>query len=195
MEIKVYQDKDKESIGVNSWTFSVDGQASGYWCPNQHAVNRVIGRLNSGRCREAFGGTGQVSNVQVSTSATTSKGRGCIHTVKPAEHSKEVTLGSGKTKSRDNKESYSYSLDGVRSDKEFGSEQEAKVALAFHAFMTRGKLGRLQEAKEHFESTRGKKCEVNYDGKTVSLLDEDGVDYLVGLYPGESPRFKQKEQK
>lgn len=88
------------------------------------------------------------------------KGRGKIVKNKavPGEV-QEIVLGSGKTKKRAARDKFKYVLDGKESVGEFHSEKEARAACSIQAFMSRGKLGKVQELQEFLEKEfPGKKC-------------------------------------
>lgn len=196
-DIKIYQDEQKAKQadqGVPSWTFSVDGQASGYWCTSEYVVKRVVGRLNQGKSREAFGG-GLVAQhnpatSQLQISQNTSSGRGKVFQQEGKPQQQTVTLKGGQ-KLREVPQPWQYELDGVVSEQTYKSEREARVACAWHAFMTRGKLGRLKEAEEAFEQQHGCKATVTYDGKSVLATKDDGTQHAVGITVGQPIRFKQ----
>ena len=194
-DINIYQDAAKAERKIPSYTFTVNGQESLYWCPNEYAVQRVINRLKLGRCGEAFGAAGVVSAGADTALALTKghnkkSGRGKV--VAAGEVTTEtVTMKSGRVKTREKKPGYLYELDGkARENKIFTSETEAKAACAVEAFMSRGKLNRFAEAEATFLDKYGKKCKVQLLGRKIIAKDEDGGLWAVGLVQGEDPWFK-----
>lgn len=186
--IEVYQDADKASRGTQSWTFRVDGQASGLWCPTEHAARRVVSRLLAGRSREAFGGAVIATAGGTVVAMRSQPARACVECVEtPVAEMRK--LGSGKSKPAVAQSSWRATVDGKEVGV-FGSEPEARAACALRAFMTRGKLGRLKEAEEAFRQIHGKTGSCHYDGKSVVLVSESGDRYAVKLAADEPPAFK-----
>lgn len=193
-EFKVYQDAKKAARGLPSYSFTLDGAESLYWCPTEHAANRVIGRLRLGRSGEAFGGAG-VATAGATTAAALTRGHkrpGRGKVVKAGEVTVEtVTTKSGRVKPREKRPGFLFELDG-KADESLvvASEAEAKAMCAVAAFKTRGKLGRFAEAEAAFRDKTGKACKVHLVGRKVVAKDEDGGLWAVGLQDGEAPRFK-----
>lgn len=98
-------------------------------------------------------------------------------------------MRSGREKTRTLEPGWKAEVDGNDLG-EFATEQEARRAAAIAAFMTRGKLGRLKEAEEQFEAEYGVTGRAAYDGKSVTVVSEDGARYAVRLMPGRPPVFK-----
>jgi hypothetical protein len=170
-KVEFFQDANKAALGVPSWSFTVDGQASGYWCPTEHAVNRVVSRLEQGRSRAYEGKEPRARVVKVDAPVamrTTKKGG-----EKPVEGA-----------------AFTLHLDGQEHPEPFATEKQARVAGAFKAFMSRGKLGRLKEAEEAFSKAHGKPGKAVYDGKSVVIEAADGTRHAARLVAGETPRFK-----
>ncbi len=194
MGIKVYQDAKKAERGLPSYSFTIDGAESLYWCRTEHAAKRVVDRLQLGRSGEAFGAAGVVS-AGASTAAALTRGhkkpaRGKV--VRAGEVTVEtVTTKSGRTKPREKRPGFLFELDG-RADEGLvvASEAEAKKLCAVAAFKTRGKLGRFAEAEAAFKDAYGKACKVHLVGRKVVAKDQDGGLWAVGLQDGEAPRFK-----
>lgn len=184
-DIKVFKDDGKT---FNPWTFSVDGQNSGMWCPNEHAARRIVNRLLQGKSREAFGGAVAVS-AGAGVSAQNQGGRGKVYQSEEKIEPKIRKLGSGKEKTASTKTVWVAEVDGKEVGK-YENERDARVACAVKAFMSRGKLGRLKEAEEKFKELHGKAATVTYDGKTVKAVTKSGEEYAVGLTPGREPYFK-----
>lgn len=192
-DVKVYQDSDKAAKGLASWTFTIDGQESLYWCPHEAAVNRVIDRLNKGRSGEAFDGAGTVNLAKAATAAVKNHRRGRGKVEKAADEAvvKTVTTKSGKTKVRETRPGFVYTLDGKAHEKPFTSELDARAACAWEAFKTRGKLGRFAEAEAAFKELTGKKGKCHLLGRKVALKDQDGALWSVGIWPDQPIRFKK----
>ena len=191
IKVEIYQDKDRAKAGVQSWTFSVDGQPSGMWCPTEYAAHRVVTRLEQGRSGEAFGRSVAVAGDRdVRVAEALPKARGRVVEV-PKKGKEKVALGSGKEKEREAKPSYKYVLDGKESADEYPTEAAAREACAFAAFMTRGKLGRLAEVEEAVKADCGEDCKAAYDGKAVTVKTKSGKVYVARVVAGEPVRVKQ----
>lgn len=184
--------RGKTSAGRKVWTFTVDGTPSLYWCPTRPAVERVISRLKMGRSREAFGGAAVVAGDRVIGTAGPGSGRGSVTSRAPATPTHTVTMGSGRTKQRDNPSTWHYSLDGTECSESFASEAEARSACAIRAFMTRGKLGRIAEAQSALEARHpGKTCKVYVCPQRHRIVGEvDGKEVHVGFDPDKGVVFK-----
>lgn len=193
IEYKIVHDPDREGRGVQCLTFTVNGEPSMKWfhkcgvegLPEDHYVTRCIDRLKAGRSREVTGGpvVGMTSGGDSKLLAE-QKGRGRVfpEDTKPTE----TETGSGKRVKRSGTV-YRYELDGEKSKETYPTEAKAKEALAVKAFMSRGKLGRLEEAQGAFTAF----CKENKLGKgevfvcperhRVLARDKDGTEYVVGF--------------
>lgn len=193
-EIKVYQDQDKATRGIVSWSFTVDGIESLYWSPTEHAIRRVISRLSAGRSMEAFGGTGLVAAAGATVAAATrgarKRGRGNI--VRAGDVVTEtVEMKSGRQKVREKRPGFVYELDGKAHEIPFTSDTDAKGACAWAAFKTRGRLGRFAEAEAAFKELFGQECKVHLFGRKVVAKAADGSLWSVGIFADEPVRFKK----
>ena len=68
-------------------------------------------------------------------------GRGSVLKDRGDPKVEEVTSHGGRTKPREKRAGWRYTLDGVQSEDSYPTEAAARSACAFAAFMTRGKLG------------------------------------------------------
>lgn len=140
---------------AGKWTFRVDGQESLYYCPRQDAAERVVKRLQDPgalRSRESVG-------RQAARSAFLGQA-----VVAEAPRVEVVPLPSGRC---------GYRLDGGELV-ECASKAEVMVCADTAAFMTRGKLGRLAEAKAQLEAERGCACEIAVENGKIVAIDEHG---------------------
>lgn len=132
------------------WTFTVDGKESLYYCPHEEAARRVVRRLSDPyalRSRESNG-------YAAPGGRATRQPRVQIH-----------DLEDGRC---------AYRLDGGE-PVECDSKEEAHAHADAAAFMTRGKLGRLAEAKEVAERELGCRCEIEVRGGKIVAVTKDGA--------------------
>lgn len=182
--------RDTSSNGHKSWTILINDAPTLYWCPTHFAAQRVATRLRQGRSGEAFGGAGIVQPIGVTatTRGHSSTGRGKV--VSAGESTIEtIETKSGRTKPKEKRPAWIFELDGKANESmKFASEQEARSYCAAAAFVTRGILGRFNEAEKAFEDNFGKKCKVQVldlpgsalHGKIVAK-DADGGLWHVGF--------------
>lgn len=206
-------DGDGNPVLEAKWTFTVDGQPSLYYSPNEHGIRRVVERLRQGRSREAFGGSGVVVDgagvVQAvahlpsaigsagAEAQATKQGRGCVTCEDGPVAMAATRANPKKVKPRGGnaRKVFRATVDGKCLGKTFASEAEAKAACAIACFMTRGKLGKLAETAAAFEAQLGRKATVAVcpERHAVVCRDEAGVEYAFGVEPGGAIRFKAKE--
>lgn len=197
-DIQVVHDlaREKSSEGRKAYTLTIDGQPTMYWCPTEYAAKRVAQLLLEGRSGEAFGGAGIVTpgNVVVISRGHDKSGRGKVVSAGDVTTETVITK-SGRTKVREKRPGFLYELDGkAHENKVVATEQEAKTLCAIHAFCTRGKLGRFEEAEKTFRDQYGKGCKVHVINLPGSALhrklvakDDDGGLWHVGMRPEGGP--------
>lgn len=108
-------------------------------------------------------------------------GRGSVREVAP----KGVPLAvvqNGRTKMREAKPTYRYTLDDIECEEDFPTEAAAKRACALRAFMTRHKLGQIPAAQKALETAfPGRACRVWACAKEHGICATvDGERYSIG---------------
>lgn len=179
------------------YTFLVDGAPSLFWqpecsvpgLPKTYYIDRTINRLKAGRS-EAFGppmvavgGKPVVPASALGLDGKEKKNRARVFKDDTPPVLELVTVHGGGTKPRESRPGYRYELDGVTSAETYPSEAAARAACAVKAFMTRSKLGRLEEAKATFEAANpGLSCTVYACPKEHTIYaNVNGVKYSVGF--------------
>lgn len=159
--------------------------------PKTHFVDRCIGRLKLGASREA-NGDGLVlmkdgAPVGLAMPQGGRIGRGAVFQKDgPAETELVPTRGGAKL--REKRRPWCAQVDGALladrdgSPVEFPDEKSARGAMAIHAFMTRGKLGRIAHAREQLMALvpGGKEYRVwACCGQNSVRATVDGVEYAL----------------
>lgn len=158
-DVKHYQIPEGQK-NAGMWTFSVDGQPSRYYCPNEHAVKRIIARLEKGETHSL-----EAALVQSIADANLVKSLLALGLDNPAtgqpftraeleqivrEKLQRVRVAKAKdvlpqamtAEGEQPKpvKGWCYALDGQTCPTVYRHEAQAKSAGAFAAFMSRGKL-------------------------------------------------------
>lgn len=186
MKIEVYEDKARKKLTedtgrpIQTWTFKVDGQESGFWSFRQYDVERCISRLKEGRSSEAFGDVVDVlsNGIKVAEARVGPKqGRATVTQFTPQVQQSTRKMKSGAHKPAVVRDMYRAEVDGQHIG-DFATQKEARSACAFKAFMTRGKA---KLNGQTVETAQGKKLTVTYTGKGIKAVDEEGNQHAFGF--------------
>jgi hypothetical protein len=188
---EVVKDERKEERGVPCLTLLIDGRPTLIWCPKcetpglgeDYFVRRKIARLKAGRA-DAL-----ASGAAPRTAGLPGKKR-TARVFQSDAAPGLITTGSGKQ--REAPRRWRYELGGEPSEGDYATEAQAREACACAAYLTRGKLGRLAEMEAAFEGQHGKACEARVcpERHKVVLSDEGGTEYVAGVQPDGTFRFK-----
>lgn len=183
---------DGTPLLVTQYSFLVDGVPSLLWAnechvqglPKTYYIDRVIGRLKEGRSA-AFGAAAVKVGDQVFSAPPGKTVRASVVQKAAAGAVKFEAAPGGTLKPREPRPSWTYVLDGTESKETFPTEQAAKTACAIKAFMTRGKLGRLDEVRAILtEKHPGKECKVFVCPRRHAVVATvSGVPHAVGIDP------------
>lgn len=200
-KFKIIHDAERAEAtrGRKAFTFTVDGVPSLMWFPDassedhpgrpaDYFVQRAIGRLNAGRSTEAFGGPVAVASAgEVRAASQPARGR-----VEQLGQPTEATIDI-RGKPQSGRPRFTYTLDGKPSEDSYATEAEARAACAVAAFMTRGKLGKIQAAHSALqEEYPGAECAVYVcDKRHKVCATVDGEEYHVGFEPDGTFKFKK----
>ncbi len=158
-KVEIYQvPADQKRAGL--WTFTVDGQESKYYSPNEHGIKRVVQRLENGQTHSL-----EAALVQSIADANLVKSLLALGLDNPAtgqpftraeleqivrEKLQRVRVAKAKdvlpqamtAEGEQPKpvKGWCYALDGQTCPTVYRHEAQAKSAGAFAAFMSRGKL-------------------------------------------------------
>ena len=161
--------------------------------PKTYYVERCINRLKAGASREANGdallvmqGADVVGLAKVKGGKS---GRGEVFQDSGPAKVEQVKSHGGQVKPREERKKWKAKVDGAElcgvdgKPVEFPDEKSARAATAIHAFLTRGKVGRISHARERLEELvpGGSVYAVWTCCKENSIRAAvDGVEYAIG---------------